>query len=940
MNINEKPRAAPRVRTTNESSTVIFAFTLNIVVKKAVTCYSYAESALLLNMIRTLTTSSSEDQKELDRRRLEMGFAESSAEIDQLNGHMDDHRLIYISAQEMIVLEHENDVGTCLESFRSVSSRLTACRERVHSVRNGLLTCRTLLQCRRDDLKRLWMENAQQRHVSYILAQIESIKKIGNEVDEAVARKDYLSAANSLKEADSLLNGPFSNIDGLSHLRTHVHETSKKLVEHLVDDVMNHLIVRPFELQLLDLIRSLPENKVSESVECTSIIAHCSSTKRDGIGAESECGRAQLLCCIRALCVFGYLKTSLNRILNASPTLLQKHIHLSAAIICVAFNGNQKGDSRHLAHYMLLLLKQLHASYEAHCSVDEQVQKVQSEDSSIDEVISLSANFWMMAQEAIEKVVSEYVYEHISASSSEGTGEKSTEKTLLFRFDASACATTTSSSQASKQTHATVCLPSPWNITSLYPQLERFCTELESKNGQKPCRLRRFLHSFIVDVFIGRFQCKLERLAEKALHGNDAWRVLMHHSNPKVLASCWNMLAVCDEIGKLIETMAAYTERLSALWLLVIDEFARSATNVYERIIRPSSEGEEGRERRKISAAWAVDEDISRLLKSLPNWFMVSTYESTPTPSLGTPSALLPCTESESDIRQRNERESEILIGNLGTAKQLVRDELITDMELIRSLVCMHESLKWFCSSMRSLIASLPESARNAMRNCLIQIQSSTSELSAQTQQENIYSAVERRLSELDSMADTCLLIIHLELRVHCFFHLLPLARVRPSLPHDELDNEVIDFGRDMVQFHQLLNSHLPLHKMKYLFDGLGHLSASIFIHSSQHMQKLSENGKKRVCRNVFAVQQRLSQLTGRRESELERARAFFELLNHDPDQLLALILERGAVFSHLEYTYLLSLAVRSHPILGAQPGALEQRISQLKSILSHIKRA
>lgn len=79
----------------------------------------------------------------------------------------------------------------------------------------------------------------------------------------------------------------------------------------------------------------------------------------------------------------------------------------------------------------------------------------------------------------------------------------------------------------------------------------------------------------------------------------------------------------------------------------------------------------------------------------------------------------------------------------------------------------------------------------------------------------------------------------------------------------------------------------------------------------SQHMQKLNENGKKRVCRNIFAVQQRLSQLTGHRESELERARFFFELLNHDPDQLLALILERGAIFSHLEYTYLLALALR-----------------------------
>lgn len=44
------------------------------------------------------------------------------------------------------------------------------------------------------------------------------------------------------------------------------------------------------------------------------------------------------------------------------------------------------------------------------------------------------------------------------------------------------------------------------------------------------------------------------------------------------------MFAVCDEIGKLIETMAAYTERLSALWLLVIDEFAKSATGVYEKV--------------------------------------------------------------------------------------------------------------------------------------------------------------------------------------------------------------------------------------------------------------------------------------------------------------------------------------------------------------------
>nr|CDQ02557.1 BMA-SEC-8, isoform b [Brugia malayi] len=41
-------------------------------------------SALLLNMIRTLTSNSSAEQKELDRRRLEAGFTETSKEIDDL----------------------------------------------------------------------------------------------------------------------------------------------------------------------------------------------------------------------------------------------------------------------------------------------------------------------------------------------------------------------------------------------------------------------------------------------------------------------------------------------------------------------------------------------------------------------------------------------------------------------------------------------------------------------------------------------------------------------------------------------------------------------------------------------------------------------------------------------------------------------------------------
>ena len=43
---------------------------------------------------------------------------------------------------------------------------------------------------------------------------------------------------------------------------------------------------------------------------------------------------------------------------------------------------------------------------------------------------------------------------------------------------------------------------------------------------------------------------------------------------------------------------------------------------MYEHITRSIRQPDnmEPQEWRKISAAWAVDEDISRLLKSLPNW--------------------------------------------------------------------------------------------------------------------------------------------------------------------------------------------------------------------------------------------------------------------------------------------------------------------------------
>lgn len=64
----------------------------------------------------------------------------------------------------------------------------------------------------------------------------------------------------------------------------------------------------------------------------------------------------------------------------------------------------------------------------------------------------------------------------------------------------------------------------------------------------------------------------------------------------KVLGSCWNVYSICNQIGKLILAMDKYTERLSALWLLVIDEFSDSANDVYEKIVSFWNSTSEGKD--------------------------------------------------------------------------------------------------------------------------------------------------------------------------------------------------------------------------------------------------------------------------------------------------------------------------------------------------------
>lgn len=178
----------------------------------------------MIAVVRSLKTSQSTDQKDVVKRQLENEYKESGKKLDKL------------------LSEHKDNVLTSLGAFREVSKDIRACREKIKSVQNSLQISHTLLQSRRDELKKLWLENLEQKKICEILQQMlvvilfyltsqfrNDIKNLDRLIDGLIKEQKFEEAVQQLKRADILLNGPLSMIEGLGQLRTKVMDLSQVL---------------------------------------------------------------------------------------------------------------------------------------------------------------------------------------------------------------------------------------------------------------------------------------------------------------------------------------------------------------------------------------------------------------------------------------------------------------------------------------------------------------------------------------------------------------------------------------------------------------------------------------------------------------------------------------------------------------------------------------
>lgn len=113
-------------------------------------------------------------------------------------------------------------------------------------------------------------------------------------------------------------------------------------------------------------------------------------------------------------------------------------------------------------------------------------------------------------------------------------------------------------------------------------------------------------------------------------------------------------------------------------------------------------------------------------------------------------------------IEHRNIREAEMLTSNLGEGG-IGQQQILSDVGVLKELAILQQSMEWFSSRISEFARDLKKPISSSL----------TSDLCGPvTIKEGTIKVLTNLALEFDELANTCLLVLHLEVRVQCFHYL------------------------------------------------------------------------------------------------------------------------------------------------------------------------
>jgi len=184
-------------------------------------------SGLLMSVIRTLSASETNEQRDREKAKLEADYKVCDQKLDQL------------------VSNHENDLTRVMQLFSTISQSVTENRDKVRRTKEMLQDCKKKLRCKRDELKALWMEGLEYKHMLQLLEEIEKMNNVPSQLASHMAHKRFLHATKLLVEAVKLGKDPLEGVESLKELSQELEQKKEQLHVQILAELKNILYTKP-----------------------------------------------------------------------------------------------------------------------------------------------------------------------------------------------------------------------------------------------------------------------------------------------------------------------------------------------------------------------------------------------------------------------------------------------------------------------------------------------------------------------------------------------------------------------------------------------------------------------------------------------------------------------------------------------------------------------
>jgi hypothetical protein len=133
------------------------------------------------------------------------------------------------------------DLTRLIKVFNDIARKIEASRGNVRQSREALKQCKVLLQSKRDDVRRLWLEWCMQKCYYDNLLKLKHVHTAGEQVRLCTAEKKYLRAAELVSEATRLVDTEFRDVSGLNEIKRQLDDERIKLERHLLAELTEQL---------------------------------------------------------------------------------------------------------------------------------------------------------------------------------------------------------------------------------------------------------------------------------------------------------------------------------------------------------------------------------------------------------------------------------------------------------------------------------------------------------------------------------------------------------------------------------------------------------------------------------------------------------------------------------------------------------------------------